>query len=581
MSVVIGISAHYHTSACCLLRDGLLVASAEEERFTRLKYDASVPRHAFKYCLKAAGCTIADVDCVAYYEDPYAKIERQLFASLAMGWKPTSGRIELSHVLKDIRNVLGWCGRTEYVPHHLSHAASAYFYSAFSEASVLTVDAVGEWDTLTYGHGSAGSLELIQAVEFPHSLGLLYSAITAYLGFGVNDGEYKVMGLAPYGRPTLVDKLRELISVGNDGTLSLRLKYFELAATSRLFSAELTRLLGHAPRGNTQPLEPFHADVAASVQALLEEVLLTLTRYLHALVGTKNLCMAGGVALNCVANRRVRCEGPFENMFVQPVAGDAGACLGAAAVAAQRLEQSSCRPMPLEHLFLGPEFSDEEISRFLSSTGIPFRVLSEAELYDCVAQHLDRGEVIAWFQGRMEFGPRALGARSILADPRRNDIQARVNRHIKNREDFRPFAPAVLEHRRRDYFALDHPAPFMIETCEVSSSANLPGVTHVDGSARVQTVTEATSRRFAKLLEAFERRTGCAVLLNTSFNGRDEPIVQNLSDALLCFAHGCMDMLVLGNCVVRREAVPAALCWANDGGPVATPEWYVRGTYTF
>lgn len=567
MSLVIGISAHYHDSACCALLDGTVIAAAQEERFTRVKHDARLPVRAFRYCLEAAGATIRDVDCIGYYEDPVKKAGRQIWAALPdlLSNPRLRFRIDPSRAPTDMRESLGYGGPIEYVDHHLSHAASAYYFSGFPDAAVLTVDGVGEWATTSYGAGEGDRLELFEEVEFPHSLGLLYSAVTAYLGFDVNDAEYKVMGLAPYGTPRYVDRIRRLVEVLPGGQYRLDLRYFDFVTGDRMYSDLLPELLGAPPRVPESDLAPFHQDVAASVQVVLEEILLDKVRYLHDRHPSDHLCMAGGVALNCVANGRIRREGPFRDLYVQPAASDAGGALGAAAVAMVRRTGQAPTRERLRHVFLGPAYASGDVARLVEQT--PLREAAadytdrEGELIDAVARRLADGKVVGWFQGRMEFGPRALGARSILADPRRPEMRERINALVKMREAFRPFAPAVLESRMQEHFELAGPSPFMLETCRVTSPLPLPAITHVDGSARVQTVGADAHPRFHALIRRFDELTGCPILLNTSFNLRGDPIVMDPADAIWTFAISNIDTLVLEDHVVDRGTQPAA--WAR------------------
>jgi carbamoyltransferase len=546
---VVGISAFFHESACCLLRDGLLVAAAEEERFSRVKHDPRLPVSAFRWCLEAGGIGITDIDAVAYYESPVRKLARQLWSGVPLG-DADPGRPE-----RAIREGLGYEGPVLCFDHHASHAASAFLFSGFPEAAVFTVDGVGEWDTTTYGRG----LEVFERVEFPHSLGLLYSTITSYLGFEVNDGEYKVMGLAPYGRPRYADRIRTLVSSGPGGRFALDLRYFDFVRGSRMYSEALCDLFGAPPRPRESEITGFHQDVAQSLQIVLEEILLEKVRWLHGQTGSRHLCMAGGVALNSVANGRILREGPFERLFVQPAAGDSGGCLGAAALAHRELTGPELEPM--RHAFLGPSWTADEVGTLLASTGLQtldFRG-REPELLEAVVDRLSAGKVVGWFHGRMELGPRALGARSLLADPRDPGMRDRLNHLVKKRESFRPFAPSILLDHAREHLDLDHPSPFMLETCRVVSPLALPAVTHVDGSARPQTVDPEMAPRYAALLEAFRRRTGCPALVNTSFNVRGEPIVCSPVDALLCFGSTGIDALVLEDFVIDRDALPENL----------------------
>ena len=559
---IIGISCFFHDAACCLLKDGVLVAAVEEERFSRKKHDAGIPKGAFNYCLEEGGLTIDEIDCVAYYEEPAKKLARQIWMMLPglPSEKKVMARLDPRRPEREIRDVLGYDGRIEYAGHHEAHAASTFYYSGFKEAAILTVDGVGEWDTTSFGRGRGDELEILETVEFPHSLGLLYSAITGYLGFEVNEGEYKVMGLAPYGKPRHVDLIRKLIINQPGGQYLLDLRYFDFTSFKRMYSDELVSLFGHSPRQPRTEILDFHKDLARSLQYVFEEILMDKITYLHEVTGMENLCMAGGVALNCVANGRIKREGPFKRVFVQPAAGDSGGALGAAAIAHKRCTNGKTESLStFRHAYLGPAFSSEEVASFVESTGVKAQDFrgQEAELVEAVAQRLAAGKIVGWFHGRMEFGPRALGARSILADPRGDTVQDRINSIIKQRESFRPFAPAVLEDRAAAHFDLDHPSRYMLETCQVKSPIKLPAITHVDGSARVQTVDGDTNPRFARLLRAFERLTGCPILLNTSFNLNYEPIVCSPVDALLCFVRSGLDVLVLEDFVIDRSAVSA------------------------
>jgi len=556
---VLGISAFYHDAACCLLRDGRLVAAAQEERFSRIKHDPRLPVAAFRFCLEKGGIGPGDLDAVAYYESPVKKLARQLWSGSRAPLDPTLQE-------RAIRERLGVDAPLFYFDHHQSHAASAFFFSGFPRAALLTVDGVGEWATTTYGLGDGASLELFEQVEFPHSLGLLYSTLTAYLGFAVNDGEYKVMGLAPYGTPRYADRLRKLVRSSPGGGFTLDMRYFDFAGGSRMGSDAMCELLGGPPRRAGAEITCFHQDVASSLQTVLEEILLEKVRWLHERTGAADLCMAGGVALNCVANGRILREGPFARLFVPPAAGDAGACTGAAALAHVALTGDV--PDSLAHAFFGPSWSADEVAAILAATGLPVRDFRGAEdaLLDEIAERLVRGEVVAWFDGPMEFGPRALGARSLLADARNPEMRERLNRIVKRREDFRPFAPSVLLAHAAEHFELDHASPFMLETCRVRSPLDLPAITHVDGSARPQTVDPASAPRFAALLEAFRKRTGCPLLLNTSFNRSGEPIVCSPEDALAAMAEPGIDALVLGSFVLDGAGVPAN--WSSLSQPV-------------
>jgi carbamoyltransferase len=558
--IIVGISAFYHESACCLLRDGRLVAAAEEERFSRVKHDSRLPVSAFRYCLKEAGVGIGDVDFVAWYENPELKLQRQLWAGLPEGGSPDLSWLD-ADVFTKIEDGTGLPHGFFHFSHHESHAASAFYWSGFPEAAILTVDGVGEWDTTTYGRGAGANLEVFDRVEFPHSLGLLYSTLTSYLGFEVNDGEYKVMGLAPYGEPRYVDRVRRLVSSLDGGRFELDLRYFDFIRGRRMYSEALCDLFGAPPRARGGEITRLHQDVARSLQVVLEEILLEKARWLHDKTGSDNLCMAGGVALNCVANARILREGPFERLFVQPAAGDSGGCLGAAALLHVKETGQAPRVGPMRDARLGPSWSADEVARLLASTGLPCQDFRgrEAELLEAAVDRLAAGKVVGWFHGRMEMGPRALGARSLLADPRDPGMRDRLNRMVKKREAFRPFAPSVLLAHAAEHFDFDHPSPFMLETCRVVSPLDLPAlpaITHVDGSARPQTVDPAVMPRYAALLEAFRRRTGCPILVNTSFNVKGEPIVCSPVDALLCFGATEIDSLVLEDFVLDRDGLP-------------------------
>lgn len=577
MSVnILGVAAHFHDAACCILQDGRLIAAAQEERFSRRKHDPSTPVSAARFCLEAAGLTIADVDCVAYYEQPALKLERQraMLAPFAAGpGAKAFPRLEAGRPEREIRRVLGFDGPIFFSDHHRSHAASAYYFSGYDEAAIFTADGVGEWATTSYGRGEGDRLSIFETVDFPHSLGLLYSMITGYLGFDVNDGEYKVMGLASYGSPTLVAEVRALVANGAGGQFRLCQEYFDFTRGDRMHSEKLAGLLKQPARAPGGEITAFHRDLARSLQDVLEEILLQKIRYLHTRAPSQNLCLAGGVALNCVANGRLLREGPFKRMFVQPAANDAGCALGAAAVA--HVERCGRRPQhrALPHVFLGPAYSRPDILPLIAQLPLARDFGGDlAGLLAATAERLAAGRIVGWFHGAMEFGPRSLGARSILADPRLPDTQARVNRLIKKREEFRPFAPAVLAAKAAAHFDLDHPSPFMLETCRVISPTPLPAITHFDGSARVQTVDAATHPRFAALLAAFNALTGCPILLNTSFNMAGEPIVCSPVDAVGCFVRSGLDCLVLEDFIIDADDVPP-----NFRDYFAGPVWTGQG----
>lgn len=585
---VLGLSAFFHESACGLLRDGELVAAAAEERFSRVKHDPRLPVEAFRFCLEAAGISLAELDAVAYYESPTAKLSRQLWTGRTAVGRPDAALDPRGPELA-IRERLGFDGELLAFPHHLSHAASAFYFSDAESAAVLVADGVGEWTTTSYGHADGKGIDLFEEVRFPHSLGLLYSTITAYLGFRVNGGEYKVMGLAPYGEARYVDEICQLVGMGPDGQFLLNLRYFDYLKGGRMYSAELPELFGgRPPRRPQEELLAFHRDVARSLQLVLEEILLEKVAWLHGETGADTLCLAGGVALNCVANGRILREGPFERLFVQPAAGDAGAGLGAAALAHRVL---TGEPIPRREMVdarLGPAWASEEIAGLLASLELPAENYRgrEGALLDAVAGRLEARQVVGWFHGRMEHGPRALGARSILASPLDPDARERVNRRVKKREAFRPFAPSVPLERAGEHFDLMTPSPFMLLTCQVISPLDLPAITHVDGSARPQTVDPAVHPRFAALHDAFARRTGCPVLLNTSMNVRGEPIVCSPVDALFCFAESGLDALVLEDFVIDRAHLPPAWekllpAWDRKPSRLAGDRGVSEHLYTF
>ncbi|MEO5718050.1 MAG: carbamoyltransferase [Chthoniobacterales bacterium] len=587
---ILGISSFYHDSAACLVRDGKILAAAQEERFTRIKHDSAFPKHAIAYCLEAAGLASgSELDLVAFYEKPFAKFDRILSTSLALAprglqpfLKAAPTWIKEKIWLKEtIRRELEFEGKILFPEHHESHAASAFFPSPFEEAAVLTIDGVGEWTTTSIGHGTGNRVELLREMRFPHSLGLLYSAFTYYLGFRVNSGEYKVMGLAPYGAPRFRDLIfSELLDLKPDGSLRLNLKYFNFLAGLTMTNRRFAALFEGPRRRPEMALTQRHMDVARSLQAVVEEAMLRMARQAHALTKSPNLCLAGGVALNCVSNGRILREGPFEKIWIQPAAGDAGGALGAALLAWHHFENkprkiSANGTDQQQGSFLGPEF---DARGFLREQKIAATELPNDELFVQVARLLAEGHVVGWYQGRMEFGPRALGNRSILADPRIETMQETLNLKIKFRESFRPFAPSVLRERVSDYFELEEASPYMLLVAAVKSDlrkddagkiaeadfierlktprSKIPAVTHVDYSARVQTVSTAENPRFHQLLTEFEKQTGCAVLVNTSFNVRGEPPVCTPEDAYRCFMRTGMDYLVLGNFLVAKAAQP-------------------------
>ncbi|WP_182867062.1 carbamoyltransferase family protein [Rhodopirellula sp. JC639] len=569
MTAILGLSAFYHDSAAALLVDGEVVAAAQEERFTRTKHDAGFPTHAIDFCLTQAGITAGDLDYVGFYEKPLLKFDRLLETYLSFApqgfrsfWKAMPAWMtEKLHLRREIRRGLGnqYRRRIAFCHHHQSHAASAFYPSPFDQAAILTMDGVGEWATTTMGMGRGNSIELTDEIRFPHSLGLLYSAFTYYCGFRVNSGEYKLMGLAPYGQPKYVDLIKDrLVTIHDDGSFHLNLDYFGYCQSLRMTTPKFHRLFGRSPRQRDSEIEGLDRDLAASVQVVTEEIVLRSARHLHEKTKATNLCLAGGVALNCVANGRVLREGPFDSIWIQPAAGDAGGALGISQFIWHQLLDKPRRPLPCDSQrgsLLGPEYSSEQVRAVLDRRGAVYESIADpAELDRRTAALLADGMVVGRFDGRAEFGPRALGNRSILGDPRRRDMQSTMNLKIKFRESFRPFAPAVLLDHVGDHFDLDdgQTSPYMLLVCQTKSDA-LPAVTHVDGSARVQTVDKEKNPRFEALLAEFYRQTGCPVLINTSFNVRGEPIVGSPDDAYRCFMKTHMDALVVGDCLLIKE----------------------------
>ena len=563
---ILGISCYYHDSAAALVQDGKLVSAAHEERFTRKRHDSDFPMQAIEYCLREAGISASDLDYIGFYDKPMTKFDRILQTYLATWPKSFPSFFKAMPVWlnekmwtpQTIRKKLGYEGPILFAEHHVSHAASAFLVSPFEEAAILTLDGVGEWDTTTYGIGRGTSIELFKTIHFPHSLGLFYSAFTYYLGFKVNSAEYKVMGLAPYGTPRYYDTImKHLIDLKDDGSFRLNMDYFVYDWALTMTGRKFARLFGQPRREQESALTQFHKDVAASLQQVTDEVVVKIAKHLHNETGLANLCMAGGVALNCVANSKVLAQTGFQNVFVQPAAGDAGGALGVAYYIHNTL-LGNPRNSSMDHAFLGPAFSDEEIEAFVQEHQLPVRKLDRSELLSTVARLLTDQNVIGWFQGRMEYGPRALGSRSILADPRNPENWKRVNLKIKFRESFRPFAPTILEDRLEDYFEFNRPSPFMLFVAQVRDDRRtIPAVTHVDGSARLQTISRKQHGLYYDLIEEFEHQTGCPVVINTSFNVRGEPIVCTPQDALTCFLRTDMDYLVLGSYLIEKRAIPA------------------------
>lgn len=593
---VLGVSAFYHDSAAALIEDGRIVAAAQEERFSRKKYDSAFPAAAVKYCLAEAGARLRDIDLVVFYDKPFLKFERLLETYIAFaprGFRSFSTAIPLwlreklfqkdllRRMLERIDPSFDWRSRLLFAEHHQSHAASAFYPSPFCEAAVLTMDGVGEWATTSFGVGNGNQLAILKEIHFPHSLGLLYSAFTYYTGFRVNSGEYKVMGLAPYGEPKYAQLILDrLMDLKDDGTFRLNLDYFDYCTGLRMTNTAFDELFGGPARKPEQRITQREMDLAASVQAVIEKAVLRMTRSLAAETGKRNLCLAGGVALNCVANGKVLRDGCFDKIWIQPAAGDAGGALGAALCGYHRFKDQPRRldgsRDAMAGAFLGPAFPQDEIEQRLYAAGANFEVLSGPALVDSAAKALAEGCALGWFQGRMEFGPRALGARSILGDPRSPTMQSVLNLKVKYRESFRPFAPSVLREDVADWFEIDADSPYMLVVADVVERrrramtqaeqslfgieklnvprSEIPAVTHVDYSARIQTVHAETNPRYHALISSFKQLTGCPVLINTSFNVRGEPIVHTPEDAFRCFMGSEIEQLAVGNCLLRKDA---------------------------
>jgi carbamoyltransferase len=593
---LLGISAFYHDSAACLLKEGVIIAAAQEERFTRKKHDAAFPHNAIKYCLAEAGIQGSDIVSIVFYEKPFVKFERLIETYLAFAPKGFSSFVKAmplwikdklfqkSVLINELNKTLGeevsWRERLLFSEHHLSHAASAFYPSPFDSAAVLTLDGVGEWTTTSLAVGHGRELKVLKEIHFPHSLGLLYSAFTYYTGFKVNSGEYKVMGLAPYGAPKYVDLITDnLIRVADDGSFQLDMSYFDYATGLTMTNGKFDSLFGGPPRAPEDTLTQREMDLAASIQKVTEDVVLKLAHGIAQETGEKNLCLAGGVALNCVANGKLIREGVFENVWIQPAAGDAGGALGAAK-SAWYLHHGKDRSLSsdtdsMNGAYLGPKYSDEDIESELNACGAVFRKLSEAEVIERVANYLAEEKAIGWMQGRMEFGPRALGGRSIIADPRSPAMQKKLNLKVKYRESFRPFAPSVLREDVMEWFEYDSDSPYMLVVADVQGNqrrqmtesekalfgidklnvprSSVPAITHVDYSARIQTVHRDTNPRYHQLITQFKEITGCPLVVNTSFNVRGEPIICSPTDAFRCFMGTELDVLVVEDYLLLKE----------------------------
>ncbi|MDX1537094.1 carbamoyltransferase [Arsukibacterium sp.] len=605
MQYILGISCFYHDSAACLLADGVIVAAAQQERFSRIKHDPAFPADAIRYCLAEAGITLSDLSAVVFYDKPLLKFERLLETYLAhvpRGFRSflaampvwLKEKLYLKTVLRrELRALAGLDNKTTlpkllFSQHHQAHAASAFYPSPYQQAAVICLDGVGEWATSTIWHGKDNHLTPLFELQFPHSLGLLYSAFTYYCGFKVNSGEYKLMGLAPYGEPRFVETIyRELIDVKADGSFSLNMAYFDYPVGSRMTNRKFEQLFGAPPLNPDEAPGQLYLDIACSVQQVTEEIVLKIARHAHSLTGESKLCLAGGVALNCVANGRLLRQGPFTDIWIQPAAGDAGGALGAAMLAWHQYYQqprlADEQHDQMQGSYLGPAYSDDEICRLLDSEQIPYQQLTDDMLYHSTAGLLAAGQVVGWFQGRMEFGPRALGNRSILGDARSTSMQSILNLKIKQRESFRPFAPAVMAEHASEYFDLSTASPYMLLVAKVNPElcislppetrglaqlaqprSSLPAITHIDYSARVQTVSKKTNPGFYHLLQTFNELTATPMLINTSFNVRGEPPVCSPADALQGFLATDMDYLVLGNCLISKaEQQPAQLAAAR------------------
>jgi carbamoyltransferase len=598
---ILGLSALYHDSAAAIVEDGSIIAAAQEERFSRKKHDSGFPGRALAYCLEAAGCGLEAVDCVVFYDKPFLKFERLLETYLALAPRGFSSfrtampvwlreklfqKNLLGRELKKIDASYDWVRNLRFCEHHLSHAASAFFPSPFEQAAILTMDGVGEWTTTSLALGNGNRLEILKELHFPHSLGLLYSAFTYYTGFKVNSGEYKVMGLAPYGEPRFAGRIREtLMDLKADGTFRLDQSFFDYCTGLTMTNDRFAALFGAPARRPQEELTPFHMDIAASIQAVTDEVVLRLCRSIAKETGARNLCLAGGVALNCVANGKVLKEGMFDNIWIQPAAGDAGGALGAA-LAVAHMDFGVARTADgtndaMKGAYLGPAYAQKDIEARLRQAGAQFVILTKNQLIEETAQALAREEAVGWMQGRMEFGPRAHGARTNLADPRSATMQKTLNLKVKYRESFRPFAPSVLAEEVADWFELTGPSPYMLLVANVCLEhrramteeeqalfgidklnvprSSLPAITHIDYSARIQTVHADTNPLYHALISRFKQLTGCPVLVNTSFNVRGEPIVLTPEDAFRCFMGSEIDVLAVGQCFLRKQDQNPAL----------------------
>lgn len=605
--LVLGISGLYHDSAAAVCRDGMIIAAAQEERFTRKKHDLNIPFHAIDYCVKEAGTSVEDLDCVVYYDNPILTLDRVVKNMIALG---NEGRLFAERNLPSLLHNKIWIedhlkakygklGKGDvlyFTEHHISHCASAFYPSPFDNAAILTIDGVGEWTSTAIGAGRGTDIEIIKRINYPHSLGLLYSAFTYFCGFKVNSGDYKFMGLAPYGEPVYVDIIKEkLIDIKSDGSFQLNLEYFDFYKNDVMISSKFADLFGGERRYPEAVITKREMDIAASAQKVTEEVIISLARHAKEITGMKNIVMAGGVALNCVANGKLLREAVFDDIWIQPAAGDAGGALGAALYAEYQLGKGKriAKPDAQQGSYLGPKYCNDDIRHYLDKEGYKYHYIDKTqELYSEIAELLEEGKVIGLFQGRMEYGPRALGNRSIIADARSEEMQAKINLKIKYRESFRPFAPSVMEEDVDKYFELSGKSPYMLIVADVnedrrkpfnvlesladsdydmlkvvkSGRSDIPAVTHVDYSARIQTVSKKTNPYFYGVLEAYKKRTNCSVLVNTSFNVRGEPIVCSPQDAYRCFMRTEMDVLVLENCILYKSEQDSFIDydWQNE-----------------
>jgi carbamoyltransferase len=592
---VLGISCFYHDSAACMIRDGNILAAAQEERFTRKKHDPRFPRNAIRYCLEEAGITVRDLDCVVFYDKPILTFERLLMSYLRVAPKGLLSWLKAMplwlgqklYIPRVIQKETGYEGDILFTEHHEAHAASAFYPSPFDEAAILTIDGVGEWATASYGFGRGNNITLLKELHFPDSLGLLYSAFTYFIGFRVNSGEYKLMGLAPYGTPRYKDLiLSEIVDIKEDGSIRLNLSYFDFLGGLRMTNRRFSSLFGGPPRKPETAITQREMDIAASAQVVTEEIVLRMANNVYRETNLKNLCLAGGVALNCVVNGRILRESPFENIWIQPAAGDAGGAIGAALSVWHRYlgkERQKSNEYDIQQgSYLGPSFSNRVVKEFLDSKCYPCHRLDGDKRGRIIAEQIAEGKIVGYMAGRMEFGPRALGARSILADPRREDTQTVMNLKIKYRESFRPFAPSVLEEKASEYFDTDRPSPYMLLVANVKRDkclsqpsgegmsmlerlkvkrSNIPAVTHIDYSARIQTVNQKYKPDYYRIISEFEKLTGCAVIVNTSFNVRGEPIICTPEDAYRCFMRTGMDVLVMEDYILFKKEQPH---WEKD-----------------